>query len=99
MVGNESDGASTPFNSVVTDGHDRAQKTEAEAEASRAEALRSVVARLQRRFHELYVEINYKATTHDLPATIYRRVNQLKDDADILLMLVDGTDGSDGVDD
>jgi len=95
MVDNKSDGVSAPSESVAIDGFDGALKTE--AEASRAEALRSVVARLQRRAHQMYMECNYGLETQALPSSLYRRINQLKDDADILLMLVDGTDGSDGV--
>jgi len=94
MADNKTDSISAPSDFAVIDQFDGALETE--AEALKSEALRSVVARLQRRAHEMYVECNYRFETDALPSSFYRRINQLKDDADILLMLVDGANNSDG---
>ena len=98
MVDHRGNGVSIPTFSVPSDNFNLMNESEASAKktAARAEMVRSLVTRLQRRAHEIYVDCNYGPETQPLPAPLYRRVNQLKDDADILLMLIDGTDHSDG---
>ena len=97
MVDHRGNGVSIPTFSVPSDNFTLSNVSEASANktAAKAEMVRSLVTRLQRRAHEIYVDCNYGPETQPLPAPLYRHVNQLKDDADILLMLIDGTEPPD----
>ena len=81
-------GKSAPTETAAKVKADGSQK--AEAEASRAEAFRTCIARLQRRAHELHVDCTHGAKDDALPSDLNKRVHQLKNDVEILLMLVEG---------